>query len=173
VKENLLMFTNITGLETALIGAALILLFVVRQFTSRRVLSPLQLLIPAALFVLGLQTVGTLTSVGWLFLCAGVSLGIALGFLRGTSFHIWTDDNGVPLMRGSTLTLMFWIATLAVKGGLTLVEARFDGAQLSAPNAELLLPAAVTLAVQALVVYLRSQDLPLSTSRRPGMPAVG
>jgi hypothetical protein len=90
---------------------------------------------------------------------AGMSLGIALGFARGTTFRIWTGPDGRALMRGTAFTLVLWVLTFAVKIGLTFVEGRLGFGTELGNSAVTFLPAAATLAAQALVVYLRAHDL--------------
>ena len=94
-----------------------------------------------------------------MILTASLSLGIALGFARGMTFRIWTGPAGQALMRGTALTFGLWVLTFAVKIGITFAEARLGYASDVANNAVTLLPGAATLAAQALVVWLRAQDL--------------
>jgi hypothetical protein len=148
-----------TGLEGAVIAVAVLVFFIFRQFSTRGVTSLLNIIAPLALLYFGIQSVGQLDSIGWALMGAGLSLGIALGFARGTTFRIWTGPDGQALMRGTALTLVLWVLTFAVKIALSFVEGRLGfGAELS-NSAVTFLPAAATLAAQALVVYLRAHDL--------------
>jgi hypothetical protein len=118
---------------------------------------------PFVLAYFGLQGLSDLDATGWLLLGINVSLGVGLGFVRGTSFRVWTDQAGQALMRGSSLTLVLWLATFALKIGLSVAERQLGLGSLAASNAEIWLPAAATLAAQTVVVYLRAQDQRLVT----------
>jgi hypothetical protein len=150
--------SNLSGIEGVLIGLAAIAFFVVRQFGTRRLNSRWTVLAPLALAYFGLQGLNTLDQAGWLLLAVSLSLGVGLGFLRGLSFRVWTDANGEAFMRGGMSTLVLWLATFAVKALLSVVELDFGLAAVASSTAELLLPAAATIAAQYLVVYLRARD---------------
>ena len=153
------MFTNLSGLQGALIGLALVVFFIVRQFSIRRVISPLTIVLPLALTYFGLQGLGAVDEAGWVFLGVNLSLGVALGFARGATVHIWVDEHRQALMRGTPLTLMLWLVTLAVKIALLIAEGQLGLGALTTSVPEIMLPAAATLVAQLLVVYLRSRDL--------------
>jgi len=152
-------FANIfSGPEGLLVGAALILFFIARQFTTRPVLSVFNVIAPAALLYFGLQNLGNLDSTGWLLLGMSLSLAFALGAARGITFRLGTGARGQAVMRGTSLTVVLWIATIATKALLTFVTIRLGfGAEVASP-AMSLLPAAVTIGAQLLVVYLRAHD---------------
>ena len=133
--------------------------FIVRQFSTRGVTSLLNVIAPLALLYFGLQDVGQLDSAGWVILTASLSLAVALGFARGLTFRVWHGPDGRALMRGTPLTLGLWVLTLAVKIGLTFAEAKLGFGAVVVNNAVTFLPGAATLAAQALVVWLRAQDL--------------
>ncbi len=153
------MLTNLSGLETAIIGLAVAALFIVIQFSTRRVASPWIILVPLALVYFGISNgVGQLDSTAWILLGLNLSLGVALGVVRGMSLQVWTNERGDALMRGTRVTLLLWLATIAVKVGLSVLE-RQIGFGVGFSTAELLLPVAATIAAQNLVVFLRSQDL--------------
>jgi hypothetical protein len=147
------------GLEGALIGVAVLVLFIFRQFVTRGVTNWLNILAPLALLYFGMQGLGQLDPTGWLLLTVGLSLGIALGFARATTFHVWSGPGGQALMRGTALTLVLWVLTFAVKIGLTLGETSLGFGPVVTNPAVTFVPAAATLAAQVLVVYLRGQDL--------------
>ena len=154
-----------SGPEGLLIGAALIVFFIVRQFSTRRVLSLANLLAPAALLYFGLQGLGDLDSTGWMLLGVGMSLGIAFGVARGMTFRVWTDASGQAVMRGGGLTVVLWVATIAAKALLTFIEIKLGLAAGATSSAASLLPGAATIAAQVLVVYLRAQDERLASYR--------
>jgi hypothetical protein len=149
---------SFSGPQGLLIAAALIVFFIVRQFGTRRVLSLWNVLAPAALLYFGLQGLAELDSTGWLLLGFSLSLAMALGVARGLTFRVWTDTSGQAWMRGGVPTLLLWIATIAVKAALTLAEIKFGLGSASTSAAASLIPGAVTIAAQLLVVYLRAQD---------------
>jgi hypothetical protein len=150
--------SNFSGLEGALIALAVIVFFIARQFTTRPVLNWLNVIAPAALLYFGVQGIDRLDSTGWLVLGLGLSLGIGLGALRGTSYRVWVNPQGQLFMRGGGLTLALWAVTIGVKVLLTVLEIQFGLGALTGLPAMSLLPGAATLAAQMLVVYLRAQD---------------
>ena len=155
-----------SGPQGLLLGAALIVFFIVRQFGTRRVLSLWNVLAPAALLYFGLlQGLGELDSTGWLLLGFSMSLAIAFGVARGLTFRVWTDEGGQAWMRGSVLTLVLWVATIAAKIAVTFVEIKLGMGPHATSAAASLLPAAVTIGAQVLVVYLRAQDGRLTSYR--------
>lgn len=155
------MTSNLQGLEGALVGLALVVFFIVRQFSTRRVLSLWTVGLPLVLAYFGLQALGSLDTAGWLLLGLNLSLGTALGFVRGATLRVWPDPRtGEALMRGTPLTAALWVATIAVRVVLSFVEIKLGFAPLSSSSAESFLPAAATIAAQVLVVYLRARDLP-------------
>jgi len=149
------MFTNLSGATGALIGLAVVVFFIVRQFSTRPVASWWMVAVPAALAVFGARDLVLLDTSGWVLLAISSSLGVGLGFARGVTFRVWVAAHGTALMRGTALTLLLWVATIAIKTGLS-VFAGYSG--IGTNTAEMLLPVAATLAAQNLVVYLRSRD---------------
>jgi hypothetical protein len=156
---------NFSGPEGLLIGAALILFFIIRQFSTRPVLSLWNVAAPAALLYFGLQGLGNLDSSAWLLVGFSISLAIALGVARGLTFRVWTNDQGRALMRGGAWTLVLWIAPVAVKAALTFAEVQFGFGVAANSSAASLLPGAVTIGAQVLVVYLRAQDQRIASLR--------
>jgi hypothetical protein len=154
-----------SGTEGVLIGLAVIAFFVVRQFGTRPLNSRWTVLAPLALAYFGRQGVNQLDPTGWLLLAVSVSLGVGLGFVRGMSFQVWTDANDDAYMRGGLWTLVLWLATFAAKVVLSVVEVKFGLAAFASSSAELLLPAAATIAAQYLVVFLRARDAGLAPAR--------
>jgi len=152
------MFTDLSGLQGALIGLALLGFFVARQFSARPVASLWTILPPVALAYYGMQGIAQLDSMGWLLLGLNLSLGVALGFVRGMTIRVWTNDLGAALMRGTAVTLVLWLVTFAVRAGLSFGEHQLGLGGTVPSTAEIFLPAAATVAVQGLVVYLRSLD---------------
>jgi hypothetical protein len=149
---------NLSGIEGLLIGLVAILFFLVRQFSTRSVISLVNVIIPVVLLFFGIQGLSQLDSTGWLLLGFSISLAIALGLARGVTFRVWTDDRGQQLMRGGALTLAMWLLTIGVRTAMTYGEIRLGLVPSTPSAAELWLPAAATIAAQLLVVYLRARD---------------
>jgi len=154
---------NLAGLESALIGLVVLVFFIVRQFTTRPVASRWAVLAPLVLASFGLAGLNQLDGMGWLLLALNVGIAALLGFARGTTFRVWTDASGRAVMRGTSLTLVLWLATFAVKIALLVLERQIGLGSLASSTAETWLPAAATLGTQTLVAYLRSQDQRLAT----------
>ncbi|HYW87830.1 MAG TPA: hypothetical protein VFB50_08675 [Chloroflexota bacterium] len=158
------MLNNLSGFQGALIGLALVVFFIVRQFSTRRATSTWMFLVPLALAYFGLQGLGQISSTGWLLLGVNLSLGVGLGLARGMTFRVWAGEQGEALMRGTALTLVLWVATIAVRIVLSIAEVRFGLVAMPPSTAEMLLPAAATIAAQVLAVYLRGHDLQLAAA---------
>lgn len=147
-----------SGPEGLLIGAALIVFFIVRQFSARRVLSLANLIAPAALLYFGAQGISSLDASGWVLLGISMSLAFALGSARGVTFRVWTNPNGDAMMQGTGFTLALWITTIAIKVVLTFVESKLGFGAAYGSTVQALLPGATTIGAQLLVVYLRALD---------------
>ena len=147
-----------SGPEGLLIGVAVIVFFIVRQLSARRVLSLANVIAPAALLYFGAQGIGSLDASGWVLLGTSLSLAFALGAARGVTFRVWTNPNGDAMMQGTWLTLALWIATIAIKVILTLVESKLGFGAAYGSTVQALLPGAATIGAQWLVVYLRALD---------------
>jgi hypothetical protein len=155
------MLGNLSGLEAALIGLAVLVFFIVRQFGTRPVVSRWTVIIPLVLAYLGFQGLLSLDGTGWVLLGVNLVLGVVLGLARGATFRVWVNEHGKALMRGTGLTLAFWAATVAARVGMVIVERQMGLGAAVTSNTETMLPAAATLGAQVLIVYLRSQNLPL------------
>ena len=158
------MFTTVSGTELALISIAAVALFIVRQFQTRRVASPWNVLLPLGLAYFGAQGLALLDPGGWAMLGVNLSLGLGLGFARGTTLRVWVDERGEALVRGTGLTLALWLATFAARVVVGVAEYRFGLGSGSMGTAVMLLPISATLAAQSLVAYLRSRDLSIVTA---------
>src|SRR4051812_3171227 len=115
-------FSNPNGLQGGLIAAAIIVFFVVRQFTTRPVIGWTSIIPPLALAYFGVQGLAQLDSTGWFVLTASLTVAIALGTWRGTTFRIWSGKDGSAMMRGNGLTLAVWGVTLAVRIAIAFIE---------------------------------------------------
>jgi hypothetical protein len=152
------MLSNLSGLEAVLIGLAVAVFVIVRQFRARRVMSAATMLPPLALTYFGLANLGQLDTTGLVLLVVNTSLAVALGVARGTTFRIWSGARGEALMQGTRLTLLLWVATIGVRVAVSFVEQRAGLGTYASAGAELLIPVAATLATQNIVAYLRSRD---------------
>jgi hypothetical protein len=148
----------LSGPEGLLIGAAVIVFLIARQFSARRVLSLANGIAPAALLYFGARGIGSLDASGWVLLGISMSLAFALGAARGVTFRVWTNPNGDTMMQGTGVTLALWIATIAIKVALTFVESKLGFGAAYGSTVQALLPAATTIGAQLLVVYLRALD---------------
>jgi hypothetical protein len=119
---------------------------------------------PLALLYFGATGLARLDATGWLLLVVNLILGAGLGYVRGTTFRVWFDEHGTALMKGTSLTILFWAATFAVKIVLAIVEQKAGLGLGTGSGAELTIPAAATLGVQSLVVYLRAHNRRLITA---------
>ncbi|BFV61073.1 hypothetical protein KCMC57_up61770 [Kitasatospora sp. CMC57] len=132
---------------------------VVSQFSARPVRAVTYLWV-ALLIVRGCVPPGpsSPTAAGVAFLVAGLVVSIAAGVLRGRTMPIWREPDGRLQRKGDRLTLLLWLATIAVKLGLgALAEAAF-GEPFNA-NA-LWLGLGVTLGVQQVVLTYCGRRLP-------------
>lgn len=157
------LLSNPSSLEGVLIGLVVAALVIVRQFGTRPVLSAWMVLVPLGLAYFGATNFTALDAAGLALLSVNTSLGIGLGVMRGMTFRLWTDDSGRALMQGTLVTLLFWVLTIGVKLGLSVLE-RQSGLSSASNTAVQLIPVAATLAAQNLVVYLRSRDQRLVTA---------
>jgi hypothetical protein len=85
-------------------------------------------------------------------LVAQLAAGVVVGAARGATMRLWTTAAGVPMRRGTPLTLLLWLATLGVR--VPLAAAGYGA---GAPRlAEVLLALGATLLAQNLVVWARA-----------------
>src|SRR4051794_32810538 len=96
-------FSNPNDLQGGLIAAANIGFFVVRQFTTRPLTDSSPIIPPAALENYSTQGPPQPYSTGWFVLTASLTVAIALGTWRGTTFRIWSGKDGSAMMRGNGL----------------------------------------------------------------------
>ena len=152
-----------SALTSGLIALAIAALVIVRQFSTRRVLSSWTVIPPLGLLVYGLTGLGTLDATGFALLGVNVLLAAGFGVARASTMRIWSAANGQVLMRGTPLTLALWALTIGARLAVYAVE-RGVGLGLPSTGAALLIPAAVTLGAQTLATYVRSQRVRLAAS---------
>jgi hypothetical protein len=112
------------------IAAALLVLTVYRQMRTQPI-QPRPLIVPPAILVVfGFYTIqGHPPNSA----AAGVALGssaitaLAFGVARGVTTTIWLDHGGA-MRKGTTTTLMLWIAAIAVRIAIGLVARHAGGA---------------------------------------------
>jgi hypothetical protein len=149
---------NLLGGSIAIVlGAALAVFIIVRQFLPRRITPRLMIIGPAILAYFGLTGLGSLDATAVAFLTINAGVGLVLGLLRATTVRVWLDEQGQAYMRGTWATLGLWLALVVARLALMAVERSF-GLQLSSYSGSYMLPVAVTLAAQNALVWLRAQN---------------
>jgi hypothetical protein len=156
-----------SGLEQGLIDAVvgvLVLVWVIRrQMVERRLTTTRMLTIPVLLVLIGLVEDRTVldrldSPTPLALLVGGVLLGAVAGAARAASQRlIWRD--GVVYTRGTRWTMVLWLATLLVRGGMAALAAMLHSPE---GTGEILLFLGVTLGVQNLLL-----------ARRAGLPILG
>jgi membrane protein CcdC involved in cytochrome C biogenesis len=150
--------------------ATVLLVFIIYQQMRTRPISVRQLIIvPLFLAFLGITNLSknppdsTAAAVAF-----GASMVIALvfGLGRGFTTQIWWS-NGVLLRRGSTWTLLLWIAGIRLRVVIGLI-ARREGVASNVTLGEVPVFFGVTLAVQNVVIWLQGQETPIRGGASPG-----
>lgn len=151
-----------------IVVAALLLVFVVYQQMRTRDIQPRQLiLIPAFLALLGFANVQKRppdSTAADLALAVSVLIALVFGVGRGVTVQVWRA-NGVPMRKGTALTLVLWVVGLALRIVVGLV-AGHSGVPSSVTEGELPLFLGITLAAQNVLIWQRGQDATLE-SRAP------
>jgi hypothetical protein len=117
------------------------------------------LVLPAVLTAIGaLQLAGALSggfrAVDAVLLAVGLLAAAGLGAARGVTVAVFVRD-GRSWLRYRPATLMLWVATVAVRVGLTLL-AHATGAAVAASGPALLLTVGITLFAEGAVVARRA-----------------
>ncbi|HZV50126.1 MAG TPA: hypothetical protein VFD49_10210 [Candidatus Dormibacteraeota bacterium] len=144
--------------EVVIVAVALVAL-IGRQLTARPLNERRLWLMPLAALAYGayrlLQAPGPdAATLATLALEAAVLGG--LGLARGASIRVWTSPEGVPMSRGTLLTLGLWAVAIAVRLGAALLQ----GGGGSAGVGELIFLVGVSFATQNAVIWARAQALP-------------
>ncbi|MFJ8363155.1 hypothetical protein [Streptomyces sp. NPDC093984] len=140
---------------------------VVSQFSVRPV-RPLAYLWVALLIARGCVPPGPsrTTSAGVVFLIAGLVVSVIAGVLRGRTMPMWRDADGRLYRKGGRVTLLLWLATVAVKLALGAIAEAAYGEPFNL-NA-LWLGLGLTLGAQHLVMTHHGHRLPVPRpSERP------
>jgi hypothetical protein len=146
------------------VGVAVVVLILLRQLRIRPVRRTFTARLPVVLGVLGLFGILSyidshhhLTSSDYEWMLGTLLVGaVLLGALRGLTVRVWSTNNWV-VRQGTTLTMALWAASLALH---FYVDS--GGGHLGAEGLEqssLLLYVALTIGVQAYVVYRRALPL--------------
>lgn len=155
---------NVAAMEQILIGLvvfALVVVILVRRFSTRRLGSETKMLVvPLAIVVVAVGQ-GDLVDhrhvlLSEVMLVLGVLLAAGLGAGLGYSLRIWTEADGTRWSKGTKWTVLLLLATLLVRAGL--IAAGFALGSPAGMGAILLFLAA-WLAAQNGVVYWRSRSL--------------
>ena len=149
--------------EGILIGIALVVFVVVRQFMARKV-TPLALLFgPVLITFISLTNLSALADANIPLLGANAALEIVLGLLRGATFKLWRTPTGDVISQASAATIGLWLLLIVLRVGMVFGE-RELGLLSDANSAALTLSLAFTLAAQNALIYVRAQNLELATA---------
>ena len=151
-----------------LVGALVVLRVLGKQLTGSVVTGKSLVLMPAILVVIGLGSAASAITLALpgeilLFLVDAV-IGLALGVARGASTRLSLRDGGL-FQKGTALTLVLWLATIAVRVGAGFIGHSL-GVEGTLTTASAVLLFGITIAAQNAVIYLRAQQhqLPLAVA---------
>src|SRR5215831_19067191 len=105
-------------LNSYLLWAAIAVLLIVRQFMPAPIRPTWLLLVPAVIGYFGVRSVVRTppeTALAITFFVINVVAGVVLGLARGASTRVWQASDGVWMRSGTLLTLVLWIASIAVR----------------------------------------------------------
>lgn len=96
---------------------------------------------------------------------ADLALLIVLGVGRAASMHLGLRD-GYAFQKGTTLTLILWLATIAIRIGLAIMGAQLHGGD-TLTSASIALSLGLSIGVQNVIVFARARrrELPIAVSR--------
>jgi len=139
-------------LNTYVLWAAIAVFFIVRQFMSAPIRPRSLLVVPLVMGYFGIQAIvktpPETVLAGTVFL-VNVVAGVVLGLARGASTKVWQAADGTWMRRGTLLTLVLWIVSIAARVGIGFAS---HGAT---PLDTITFFLAVTFAAQNLAVWLR------------------
>lgn len=153
------------SVELVLLGCAVFVVRIVREFTGRMVTARNLVVLPAVLLVIGgVRAVPTLSSVSGLavaLLAADAVVVLGLGAARGASVRLTVRDGGL-FQRGGWLTAGLWLLSIAARVVIVVLgHALGVGAPL---DATVLAGFGLTLVAQSCVVFLRARGLEAPTA---------
>ena len=155
-----------------LIGVAVVLLLIARQFRARPARET-----SAARFILILGVIGIvecanaakghqLSSETVALVVGGLVVAAAFGWVRALSMRVWRAADGVAWRQGTWVTAILWVASLAAHLGIdVVVDGTTDIKGFS--SATILLYLAVTLGVQRELVRARAARIPAAGASQP------
>lgn len=135
---------------------ALIGYMLVRRLMGEAAQAKRMLILPAVFFVVGLtQSSGLLHSPAALvFTLVTCALSVVLGALRGASVRI-SDRGGIAFVRYTWVTIVLWVANLAVKFGANFAFQQIDPHAAAIGNS-MFLSLGVGMLVEGLIVVARA-----------------
>jgi hypothetical protein len=152
-----------TDVGSLIIGVVLVALLVSRQLMTRRLSENYRLSIILAVvgvveFANFLKSVKGPHDDGRIVEAVVGSLLLAglLGVARALTVRVWRQDDGQLMRRGTWLTAVLWVISLAVHLGYDyLVAGHIAGSKSNVGDATIVLYLVVTLAVQQFVLLVR------------------
>jgi len=152
-----------------ILGVAVLALLIYRQLSTRPVnASPLRLI--AILLIIGvLQTIQFLNKnhshpLTYVALLGSLVLAAIFGALRASTVRIWRQDNQA-WSKGTWLTAVLWIASLAAHLGYDILVAHGPGAR-SLGTATIVLYLSVSLGFQRILIQQRANRLQTADATR-------
>jgi len=139
-------------LNTYLLWAAIALFLIVRQFMSAQIRPRWLLALPLVMGYFGVQAIVKSppeTALAVTVFLINLVAGVVLGLARGASTKVWQAADGSWMSRGTLLTMVLWIVSIAVRVGIG-----FAGHGATSLNT-ITFFLAVTFAAQNLTVWLR------------------
>ncbi|GAB3001667.1 DUF1453 family protein [Amycolatopsis acidiphila] len=153
-----------------LVIAALVIWRVVfRQLRGSTITVRGLIIIPGILLVLGLENCARAlpkaTGGEIALLAVDLAVLLVLGVARAASAHLDVRD-GYAFQKGTTLTLVLWLVTIAIRIGFGVAGAR-TGLAGPLTSSSVLLSMGLSIGVQNVLVYSRARrrELPIATSR--------
>ena len=151
-----------------LVGALVVLRVLGRQLVGSVVTVRSLVLMPAILIVIGVGSAASAVSLArpgeLLFFLLDAVIVVGLGLARGASTRLSLRD-GALFQKGTALTLVLWLTTIAVRVGAGFAG-HWLGVAGTLTTASMLLLFGATIAAQNAVIYYRAQQqrLPLAVS---------
>ncbi|QUQ71883.1 hypothetical protein [Kutzneria sp. CA-103260] len=151
-----------------LIGALVVLRVLGKQLVGSVVTARSLVLMPAILIVIGLGSAASAISLAKpgeiLFFLLDAVIVVGLGLARGASTRLSVRDGGL-FQKGTALTLVLWLATIAIRVGAVFLGQSL-GVAGTLTTASVLLLFGATIAAQNAVIYFRAQQqrLPLTAA---------
>lgn len=160
-------------LQVVLIVAAVAYLLI-RRLAGEPAEAKRMLILPAVLTVIGITNLDDLSHSGTavLFLVGTLLISVVLGALRGASIRL-SRRNGIVFMRYTWVTVVLWVANIAVKFGGNLLLGAIDKSDAAVLGNTVLLTVGVGMLLEGVVVLgraLRSGEQVIWAQGRDGAP---